>query len=160
MITNLFILLFFMFGPLALGAALWALGKPKSRWRVISRVSLLTLMLTMIPLCVVFAFVRPVVVMDEFARNITLVCLSRVAPILLPAMWLIYYVIDEWRSARVKTDQASADPKFDFLGGADEHLHTRVANPSSKMPSLMDRLRTSHEAPQMPVKRDYFGLRR
>jgi hypothetical protein len=160
MIANLLLLLFFMLGPLALGAVLWVLGKPRSRWRVISRFSLLTLMLAMIPLGITFAFFRPAMEMDEFGRNVWLVYLSRVAPLFLPAMWLMYYLFDEWRNAGRKAAEPRPVATFEFLEGASDNSPEEAANAHRKKASLMEYLRTPHQPPQMPVKRDYFGLRK
>jgi hypothetical protein len=106
MIVDLILFLAIVFGPMAVGVLLWALGNPAKRLRRISQFRLRTLMIAMIPLGIVFALFRLTPQMDEWARNIFLLMLSRVLPLLLLSGWLIYNCVEEFRH------QASAERKF------------------------------------------------
>src|SRR5436190_22867706 len=106
MAIDLILFLAIVFGPMAVGVVLWALGNPATRFRCISQFRLSTLMIAMVPLGVVFALFRLTPQMDEWARNIFLLMLSRVFPLLLLSGWLIYNCVEEFRH------QASAERKF------------------------------------------------
>lgn len=106
MVIDLILFLAIVFGPMLLGVVLWALGNPAKRFRQISRFRLRTLMIAMIPLGIVFALFRLTPQMDAWARNIFLVMLSRVLPLLLLSGWLIYNCVEEFRH------QAAAERKF------------------------------------------------
>lgn len=116
MAIDLILFLAIVFGPIFAGTLLWALGNPAKRFRYISQFRLSTLMIAMVPLGVVFALFRLTPQMDEWARNIFLVMLSRVLPLLLLSGWLIYNVVEEFRhqaSAERKLPEDLPDDLFD-----------------------------------------------
>jgi len=124
----------------------------------LSRIDLRGMFIITAGLATVLSLTRYVLSSDDGMNCLYAVCFL---PFLLPMIWLARYAVqDVWEVSANKNRQQDGVPDLSFLNGADSLPLRDGDNPSGKGMSLMDHLRTPHQSPQLPVKRDYFGLRR